>query len=117
MGEQVGWLRRWWQAFVVAPLRRAEEEQRAFLASPRSRDIDWCVLTVLITTALVLTFQRYFLVGRKPFSLAMGFLQTIGLEDLARWWTFALGNVNEHRNRWQFYWAIGSSITYLVIPA
>jgi membrane protease YdiL (CAAX protease family) len=117
MGEQVGWLSRWWRSFVVAPLRQAEEEQRAFLASPRSRDIDWRVLTVLITTALVLAFQRYFLVGRRPFSLAMGFLRAIGLEDLARWWTLALGNADEYRTRWQLYWAIGSSVTYLVLPA
>jgi hypothetical protein len=39
-----GPLTRWWRGFVLAPLRRADEESRAYLASPAGAYFSGCLL-------------------------------------------------------------------------
>lgn len=55
-------LRRWFDGFLLAPLRRANEEQRRHVAGDRGSDDrgpDWHVAVVLVTVALMLTVQQY----------------------------------------------------------
>ncbi|MEX2185362.1 MAG: CPBP family intramembrane glutamic endopeptidase [Pirellulales bacterium] len=50
-------LRRWFDAFVLAPLRRAADEQRTHVAA--ADGTDWQVAVVLVTVAVMLTIQQY----------------------------------------------------------
>jgi membrane protease YdiL (CAAX protease family) len=48
-----------WPPFIAQPVRRVENESRAFLASDTSRRPDSKVIIILIVAALCLTLQRY----------------------------------------------------------
>jgi membrane protease YdiL (CAAX protease family) len=45
--------------FIVTPLREAENQRREFLLTEEGRRVDWEVIAVLSTTALMLTLQHY----------------------------------------------------------
>ena len=45
--------------FILQPLRRVEQESRAFLASNAGRRVDRKVIVILVVAALCLTVQRY----------------------------------------------------------
>ncbi len=45
--------------FIVTPLREAENQRREFLLTEKGRRVDWEVIAVLLTAALILTLQRY----------------------------------------------------------
>ncbi len=50
-------LRRWLDSFLLAPLRRANDEQRTHVAA--AAGADWHVAVVLVTVAVMLTIQQY----------------------------------------------------------
>lgn len=64
---------------IVQPLRDVDAESHAFLSSPAARGVDWKVIVVLITTAIVVTLQRYLDNARDMIRL----LQLVGLEQWA----------------------------------
>lgn len=45
--------------FIVTPLREAEDQRHDFLRSEKGNRVDWEVIAVLLTTALILTLLRY----------------------------------------------------------
>jgi membrane protease YdiL (CAAX protease family) len=59
-----------WPPFIRLPLRRVEQESRAFLASDASRRPDRKVIIILVVAALCLTLQRY--VGKGDMNEPIG---------------------------------------------
>jgi membrane protease YdiL (CAAX protease family) len=107
--DPCGPLGRWWRGFVVAPLRRADDEARAYLATGASRGFDGKTVTVLLTTALVLTVQ-YYLCQAREFPETMRLLRRLGLPTPA-------DDYPTTRRAELTHWAIGCSLLYFVIPA
>lgn len=108
---------RFWNEFLVEPLHRVQEEQRAFLARPESRRPDWKVMAVLFTAALVLTAQQY--LGGKgdgPERLA-AWLRFFGLDGVAETLEGYLDDPINLDINGHIYWALFSFSTYVFIPA
>ncbi len=103
---------RWWRAFVLEPLRRADEEARERPGGGGK------VVTVMVTVALMLTLQHYLLGRELP--RTRNLMREIGLVTVADWlntpigWSF--GTIEDER-RALAYWACGCVVTYFVIPA
>lgn len=102
--------------FIREPLRRTDDEMRAYLADPRSRGFDYKTVVVLLTTAIVLTMQEY-LLQEISFYKTMELFEDIGLGGLAAWWRRQLGTSLTNHFRWQIYWAVGNFVIYFFIPA
>ncbi len=100
---------RWWRSFVLDPLRKADAEARANPGGGGK------ALAVLVTVALMLTVQHYFLAG-TPLRKTRDLLRDIGLESVAGWFDAPLRWSLEDERLSLTYWAFGSLITYLVIP-
>jgi membrane protease YdiL (CAAX protease family) len=107
------WLLRFWDSFIVAPLRQANEEARQHLNSPAAQGLDGKVVTILIVVASMLIFQHYLLSNDRQFFYTMGLLRDLGLGSLAKWWTESLG---DDPRRWLIYWAVGNFVLYVIIP-
>jgi len=108
-------LRRFWNSFFVEPWQRIDRESRAFLAHEESRRIDWKVLCVLLTAAVVLTLQNYF--GRSSDYARVAhcladLLRQTGLDAAADYLADGT-NRDLHQN---VYWALFSFATYFFIP-
>jgi membrane protease YdiL (CAAX protease family) len=107
---------RWWRGFIVAPLRQANAEARAFLASPAGRGVDRKTVAVLLTAALVLTLHYY---QGRPDDLQwvadlLGFVGLARAADGVRRWIAA---IHERAiDRWT-YWALAGFVSYGVVPA
>jgi membrane protease YdiL (CAAX protease family) len=114
--EPAGRLARWWEQTFGKPLRRVDDECRAFLASAAAHRPDWKVMAVMVTAAFSLTAQNFF--GHLPEAGPVAdLLQLVGLEALAD------GLRSYQRDSgplYQFhlltYWAAASIFTY-VVPA
>jgi len=111
----LSWLQRFFDD-LLAPLRAANEEQRAFLDSPQSRRFDWRTSGTLVVAALMLTLQAYVFPAAMarpaaeqlayilPASTTESLLQLIDGPSTAR-----LAGLT--------YWALGQVVIYLMIPA
>ncbi len=112
-----GPLTRWWRGFVLAPLRRADEESRAYLASPAARGADAKALTILVAAAFVLTLQRYACMTDE-LNQTFDLLTRLGLGALADAGRAYLGRGEEthqmHRLTW---WAFGCFTVFFGLPA
>src|SRR5882672_6070389 len=68
--------------WFVEPLRRTDEESRAYLASPAGRGVDGKVVAILLTTAFALTIQRF--VGQdNGYYRAVHILEWLGCHEFA----------------------------------
>ena len=57
--QRAGLFRRFWQWQFAGPLRRVDQDSRAFLACEGSQRADRKVVIILVTVAVALTIQRY----------------------------------------------------------
>ena len=107
---------RGWRGFVLAPLRRANEESLAYLESPAGRGVDRKVIAVLLTTALAVTLHYY---QGDAYQLAWipWLLERIGLPGAAGSAANYLAAVQASDiDRWTF-WALAGFVCYGVLPA
>jgi uncharacterized protein len=115
--KAAGPLTRWWRGFVLAPLRRANEESRAYLASPASRRADAKALTVLVAAAVVLTVQRYACMTDE-LNQTFDLLTRLGLGPLADRARAYLGSSEEtHQMQRLTWWAVGCFAAFFGLPA
>lgn len=117
-GEQAGGaLSRWWREFVVAPLRRADDEARAYLDSPAARRLDGKALTILITVAVMLTLIHYLCMQNEAAN-NVARLRAVGLDRFAdRVQGFLSPSDRGHELQRLTWWAGGVFVFYFVIPA
>jgi hypothetical protein len=115
--KAAGPLTRWWRGFVLAPLRRADEESRAYLASPAARRADAKAVTVLVAAALVLTLQRYACMTDEV-NQTFGLLTRLGLGALADAGRAYLGPGEEtYQVQRLTWWAVGCFTVFFGLPA
>jgi len=105
-------LGRLWRHVILEPWERIDRENRDFLARPESRRVDWKVIAVLVTAAVVLTLQSY--CGDSPTHVAR-VLRWIGLAGLGDRLEEFAGPQSPRVND-LIYWALFSFATYFFIP-
>jgi membrane protease YdiL (CAAX protease family) len=107
-------LRRWIDDFLLAPLRRVEQEQRQHVTN--STGPDWQVVAVLVTAALMLTAQAYvFRAGKLGLGLdALG--RVLSASQHERFVATATSPEN-FQLAGLLYWAVGQFAIYVVGPA
>jgi uncharacterized protein len=114
MNKSPGSANKLWE-FVAEPLRRANEESRAYLASPAGREVDRKTITVLLTAAVALTMQ-YYLCRVDQARSAAGLLDGIGLSGAADSIRAYLDSLTpDGIDRWT-YWALACFLSYTVLP-
>src|SRR4051794_13007419 len=86
-----------WRRFFVAPWQRLEQEQRDFLTSPAARRFDFKLAGVLVTVAVCLSLQYYFILARDAFETADASLRRLGLDGAADWLHDALNDSPQWR--------------------
>jgi uncharacterized protein len=100
-------------AFLLAPLRRANEAQRAHVAA--SAGPDWQVAAILVTAALMLTIQRYvFRAGNVQSALDL-FADVLEPSVHARLASLVAAPENEQLAG-LLYWAFGQFTIYVAGP-
>jgi membrane protease YdiL (CAAX protease family) len=100
----------------LAPLCAAQDEQRAYLASPESRRFDTRTAGTLLTVAVMLTLQEYVFQS----SILGEAVELIGLvlpSDAAQSLHELVSDPLTSRLAALSYWALGQVLIYLVIPA
>jgi membrane protease YdiL (CAAX protease family) len=107
---------RWRHAFFVEPLRRADDEMRAYLASDVSRRLDRKTLALLLCTALLLTCQYYFSRHEEVHRLAdlLGRLGLANAGDALHAYLYRLAASSIDYWTW---WALSCFCCYFVAPA
>jgi membrane protease YdiL (CAAX protease family) len=106
---------RFWDSFVLAPLRGVQDEARDYLQSEAGRRLDAKVLTVLVSTAVLLTLQYYFLRSGE-FAHTRQLLHTLGLGTLGDlWWDHIVGP-GATRYAYLMFWALFNFFLYFIIP-
>jgi membrane protease YdiL (CAAX protease family) len=108
-------LARFWDSFVLEPLRASQNEARAYLNSDAGRRFDGKVVIVLVSTAVLLTLQHY-LLQYQEFQPTMQMLRELGLSRLADPWEKYLGPPDFNPYRWLVYWALVNFGLYVLIP-
>ncbi len=106
-------LRRFWNSFFVEPWQRIDRENRAFLAREESRRIDWKVIWVLLTAAVVLTLQEYFKSDHRWIVSGLGLL---GLDEAQESFDTFMTSPEDAGLKGYVYWALFSFATYVFIP-
>ena len=109
------WLQRW-RNFVVAPLRRANDERRVYLESPAGRGLDRKTVAVLLIACLALTLH-YYQCRVDQAEWLPWLLDGLGLAGWAaamRGWMQAM--LSSEIDRWTF-WALAGFVSYGVVPA
>ena len=109
------WLQRW-RSFVVAPLRRANDESRVYLESPAGRGLDRKTVAVLLIACLALTLH-YYQCRVDQVEWLPWLLDGSGLTGAAasvRGWMEAVQA--SEIDRWTF-WALAGFVSYGVLPA
>jgi membrane protease YdiL (CAAX protease family) len=105
-------LRQWF----VEPLRRADVEARAYVASNAGRRVDGKVIAILITTAVTLTVQRF--VGQdNGYYRAARLLEWLGFEQFAAAFAARLSAAGEGSLERLTWWAAVCVATYVMAPA
>jgi CAAX protease family protein len=106
-------LRRFWNSFFVEPWQRIDRENRAFLAREESRRIDWKVIWVLLTAAVVLTLQEYL---GSDHDWIIKLLRLLGLDEAGTSFDGFMNDPHDARLKGYVYWALFSFSTYFFIP-
>jgi membrane protease YdiL (CAAX protease family) len=106
----------WWRGFIVAPLRRANDDTRVYLESPAGRGVDRKTIAVLLIAALALTLHWYQCRVDQmvwvPWLLAH-FGQAGAAASVQNW----LDGVQASEiDRWTF-WALAGFVSYGIVPA
>ena len=101
-----------WQV-LSEPLGRVERESRQHVADGRS--VDWQVIVVLLTTAVSLTVQEY-LFAAEDLGAVIDALQKINAGWLLDVLSKASRSPQDQALPGLIYWAVGSWITYVIIP-
>jgi membrane protease YdiL (CAAX protease family) len=109
-------LGRLWDRVLAEPLRRADEESRAYLASRVSRRPDGKVIGVLLTAAVALTLQR-FLGGEGGYERLARWLDLLGLPALAESLLRAMDDPQSGQINHLTYWALSCLAAWFVLPA
>lgn len=104
--------RRW--RYFSEPLEQVESQSRQHVAGGTS--VDWKVIVVLLTTAVSLTLQEYLFSSEHLGTVVRGLEQT-GAGGLLDGLGVVSGPPRNQALAGLIYWAIGTWITYLVIPA
>jgi membrane protease YdiL (CAAX protease family) len=102
----------WW-SFLSEPLARVDGECRTHVAGARGFDVQ--TAAVLLTTAVVLTLQFYLFPSAHLWRVERWLVQIGGWE----WYSAgleAVGGVPGGRLAGLLYWAIGTLVTYVVLP-
>lgn len=103
-------------SFFLAPLRRAADEQRQFVAGDEGRRPDWRTMTVLVAAAFILTAQNYLVVNGR-FGLLSNLPSLVLTADAAANWT-RIVEAGENREFFRHAdWGAGLIVTYVVVPA
>lgn len=100
----------------LAPLRAAQEEQRAYLASPQSSRFDTRTAVTLLTVAVMLTLQEYvFQSGMldEAVQFASFVLPASSVQQLEQFRT----DPQTSRLAALSYWALGQVLIYMIVPA
>ena len=112
--KATGLLQGFWQWQFAGPLRRVDQDSRAFLASDDSHRADRKVVIVLVTVAVALTVQRYAPLGAWV-SGTIRFIAGLGADPLLplstrieQFTSTALGRL--------FFWSLACILTYSAIP-
>jgi len=106
--------RHWLGGFFLEPLRRVQQESRRYVA--QHRGIDWRVIVVLLTTAVVLTIQEYAFSAKNLDGLIAA-LESAGADDLVRAFHDYVQTPQDRRLAELIFWAVGMSATYVILPA
>jgi membrane protease YdiL (CAAX protease family) len=101
-----------WDFFRV-PYRRAEAESREYART--ARGFDWKTALILVTTAVTLTIQEYAF-GRAGVDWIPATLDMLGATAQATALKSLLGDAQNLRLAERVYWAVGTLITYVLIP-
>jgi membrane protease YdiL (CAAX protease family) len=100
--------------FLVEPCHRAERECREHVAVTRGPDGQ--TIAVLLTTAVTLTIQQYiFTSSNLPWFEQC--LTAIGAFDVYTRGLEAVGGAPDRRLAGLLFWAAGSLVTYVLLPA
>jgi len=106
----------WWEWVVASPLRAADEEARAYLASPASRAADRKVIAIFVAAALGLT-ANFYLSGGAGGQLLASTLSALGLKEAAGRILAAIHDP-AHGPFWQMViWCAARFVGYLLVPA
>jgi membrane protease YdiL (CAAX protease family) len=104
-----------WPPFIRLPLRRVEQESRAFLASDASRRPDRKVISILVVAALCLTLQRY--VGKGDMNEPIGrLLRHLEFEQAADFMFDLARDLPEMQLDRLTWWVCIGLIANVVIP-
>src|SRR5688572_8210479 len=106
----------WLDEFLLAPLRRAAEEQRAFVNSEEGKRPDWQTMAVLFTAAWILTAQNYLVVGGRFGLITELPPLVLPATQGEAWQTLVSARENVELAR-HADWAVGLIVTYVLVPA
>ncbi len=100
--------------FFRRPLAKIEQEAHQHMAA--SAGVDWRVVLVLVTTAVSLTLQEY-VFQSVHLTWAMNLLENLGIERTVgtKVWS-RIGAPENAELAGLIFWAVGTLITYVVIP-
>lgn len=101
--------------FVTKPLRKVNDEQREHLLDPKSSGADWEVIVILVTTAVMLTLQHYYVTSGSGFWLdkMLYFFCPQSQEEGLKSWLQRSENLQLTRlSRWTF----GNFVVYVFCP-
>jgi membrane protease YdiL (CAAX protease family) len=109
---------RWWDDFFIAPLRDAQRESAAFLASDAGRRPDAKVVAILVSAALFMTGQYYLTrIGPEhsaPLVAMLGRLNLPGAAESVAAFADELGH--QGLVHWT-YWSLTTAACYFLAPA
>lgn len=106
----------WIDELLLAPFRRAADEQREFVASEEGRKADWRTMAVLVAAAFVLTAQNYLVVNGRV-GLLSDLPQVLLPTDYAQEWR-AIVRARENVELFRHAdWAVGLMVAYVLLPA
>ncbi len=100
--------------FFSEPYLRAEQDAREHVAD--STSLDFKVMLVLFTTAVVLTLQHYVFSANR-LTDALNLAERLGAAGLAEALRRPNCSAQDRQLAELIYWALGSLITYVAIPA
>lgn len=106
----------WWQAagdFVAQPLRESLTEQRDYLDSPEGKRPDWKTMVMLVSVAVMLTLQNYYVTSGSSFLEAPYVRWCERMLASSSW----LREDDHGRLAALSYWTLGNFVIYVAIPA
>lgn len=108
-------LRCFWDQFLLEPLRRVQTESQRFLDSPAAQGPDWKTIFVLVTVAVSLTIQHYYVVADDGERLA-SLLAMIRLDEPASLLLRIVHDPEQGAINRLTFWVCGNLVVYFLIP-